>query len=169
MAERREFYGEKASAVPTWAWLLQLLFLLGFLAYCVNRPLAAASSGASSLIQEIPAATAFQVLGSVPFDKNEAALTLEGQAVLDRAMSGMKGNPNVHLRVEGYGDVFGGPGRNESLSDRRTRTVAEYLRSHGIERSRLTGTGFRAEEPAASNTTVQGGANDRRVELFSQQ
>ncbi len=166
MAERNvKIYEEGKKGVPIWAWLLPLLLLLALLALFLwhrNATEAAPTTQSTST-------TALPDLGTVHFDTDKATLTPQGQATLQQAAAAMKSNPNVHLRLEGYTDASGSASHNESLSDQRARTVAEYLQSQGIDRSRLTGGGFGAAKPVDSNATDQGKADNRRVELFSQQ
>ena len=88
---------------------------------------------------------------------------------MDRAAEAMKSNPNAHLRLEGYTDSTGTDTHNLSLSQQRAYAVANYLKSKGIDGSRLTGNGFGQGNPADTNATDTGKADNRRVELFSQQ
>jgi outer membrane protein OmpA-like peptidoglycan-associated protein len=172
MAERVKIYEEKGKAgLPIWAWLLPLLLLLGLLAYFLTRhhdnPAPAAATTATS---GIPAtAAAFPDLGTVHFDTDKATVTPDGQATLDRAAAAMKDHPDVHLRMEGYTDSTGTAPHNASLSDQRAGAVVDYLQTRGIDRARLTGRGFAEAKPVDTNSTTQGKADNRRVELFSQQ
>lgn len=170
MAEHVKLYEEKKRGLPIWAWLLPLLLLLALLAYFLLHRQPAAAPVADTPVATAPAApTAFPDLGTVHFDTNQATLTAEGTATLQQAAAAMKANPNVHLRLEGFTDSTGTAPHNDTLSDQRAKTVADYLQSQGIERNRLTGEGFGAAKPVDSNTTAQGKADNRRVELFSQQ
>ena len=166
MAEKVKIYEEKRG-LPIWAWLLPLLLLLALLAYFLARP-KAAPAVATTATQTAPTA-AFPDLGMVHFATDQAALTPEGQATLDRAADAMKANPSAHLRLEGYTDSTGSTPHNDTLSDRRANAVADYLKSKGIDGSRLTGGGFGPEKPVDTNATTSGKADNRRVELFSQQ
>jgi len=170
VAERVKIYEEKKRGLPLWAWLLPLLLLLALLAYFLSRHrgVTERSEGETPTVSQTSPA-AFPELGTVHFEADQVTLTTEGEATLQRAARAMQGNPNVHLRLEGYADSTGDAAHNESLSDRRTKTVADYLQSQGIDRSRLTGAGFGAERPVDTNATARGKAEDRRVELFSQQ
>ncbi len=171
MAEHVKVYEEKKSGLPIWAWLLPLLLLLALLAYFLthrNNTATDAAPAATPVAATTPTA-AFPDLGTVHFDTDKATLTPEGQATLNQAATAMKGNPNVHLRLEGYTDSTGTDPHNDSLSNQRAKTVVDYLQAQGIERNRLTGEGFGAAKPVDTNDTTQGKADNRRVELFSQQ
>ncbi len=169
MSERVKIYEEKKSGVPIWAWLLPLLLLLALLAYYFTRHHGAADNGAVSQTAPAAATSGFPDLGTVHFDTDKATLTPEGTATLQQAAAAMKANPNVHLRMEGYTDSTGTAPHNDTLSDQRAKTVVDFLQGQGIERSRLTGAGFGAAKPVDTNATSQGKADNRRVELFSQQ
>lgn len=165
MADKVKIYEETKKGLPIWAWLLPLLLLVGLLAYFLTRHKA---PEAAAVTQSAPA-VGFPDLGTVHFDTDKATLTPEGQATLQQAAVAMKDHPNVHLRLEGYADSTGSVPHNADLSEQRADTVVNYLQGQGIERSRLTGTGFGAAKPVDSNATTQGKADNRRVELFSQQ
>ena len=175
MAEHVKIYEEKKKGLPIWAWLLPLLLLLALLAFFLLHRQPANIAGTGAAVPVAPTASgaatpaAFPDLGTVHFDTDKATLTAEGTATLQQAAAAMKANPNVHLRMEGYTDSTGTDPHNDSLSDQRAKTVVEFLSAQGIDRSRLTGEGFGAAKPVDTNATVQGKADNRRVELFSQQ
>lgn len=165
MAEKVKIFEEK-KGTPVWAWLVPLLLLLvGLVIYFEMRhgvpqvPPAARTASASS----------FPDLGTVHFASDQATLTPEGRDTLNRAAAAMKANPSAHLRLEGYTDSTGTAPHNDSLSDRRAAAVADYLKASGIDASRLTGAGFGPDKPVDTNATTSGKADNRRVELFSQQ
>ena len=171
MAERVKVYEEnKKSGIPIWAWLLPLLLLLALLAYFLTRHHDTVAPVATPVSQSTPAAApaAFPDLGTVHFDTDKATLTPEGKATLDKAADAMKNDPGVHLRLEGYTDSTGTDPHNQTLSQQRAYTVANYLKAKGVDGSRLTGEGFASADPVASNATDTGKADNRRVELFSQ-
>lgn len=167
MSDRVKVFEEKKK-LPIWAWLLPLLLLIAVLAYFLTRHKEEPAITRSPVSQVAPAA-AFPDLGTVHFDTDQATLTPASQATLDRAAEAMKSNPNAHLRLEGYTDSTGTDMHNLSLSQQRAYAVADYLKSKGIEGSRLTGNGFGPGNPADTNATDTGKADNRRVELFSQQ
>jgi len=165
MAERVKIYEETKKGISVWAWLLPLL-LLALLAYFLTHRHPAENPGTTATAVAAPA---FPDLGSVHFDTDKATLTPEGQATLQQAASAMKANPASHLRIEGFTDSTGSAPHNADLSQQRALAVAAYLKGQGIDGSRLTGGGFGPEKPADTNATEAGKADNRRVELFSQQ
>ncbi len=172
MAEHVKVYEEGTKkGLPIWAWLLPLLLLLALLAYFLTRNHNPAPASDAKSVAAAPATVpaAFPDLGTVHFDTDQATLTPEGQATLDKAAAAMSANPSAHLRLEGYTDSTGNDPHNESLSQRRAMTVANYLKAKGIDGKRLTGDGFAAANPVSTNATEAGKADNRRVELFSQQ
>ena len=162
--EHVKVYEEK-KALPIWAWLLPLLLLLALLAWYLmshhNTQPAATTATAAAPTSGAPS------LGDVKFATDSADLTPEDQTTLNSAAAYMKQNPNAHLRVEGYTDSTGGDQHNQSLSVRRAYSVANYLKSQGIDGSRLTGNGFGPARPVDTNSTEAGKADNRRVELFT--
>jgi outer membrane protein OmpA-like peptidoglycan-associated protein len=168
MADRVEIYEEKKKGLPIWAWLLPLLLLLALLAYFLTRHKDEPVVTSAPAGQVAPTA-AFPDLGTVHFDTDKATLTAEGQATLQRAAAAMKDNPNIHLRLEGFTDSTGTDPHNLNLSQQRAMTVADYLKGQGIDGKRLTGEGFGPAKPTDTNATDTGKADNRRVELFSQQ
>ena len=162
----------KRGGIPVWAWLLPLLILLGLLAWFLLRHHAApteAANPAPVAATAAPATAGMPDLGAVHFATDQATLTPEGEATLQRAAVFMKQNPAAHIRVEGYTDSTGTDPHNETLSQRRAATVEQFLQAQGIDKSRLTGEGFGPEAPVDTNATASGKAHNRRAELFQQQ
>ena len=168
MPDRVKVYEEKKKGLPILAWLLPLLLLLALLVYFLTRHKEEPAITQAPVSQVAPAA-ALPDLGTVHFDTDKATLTAESQATLDKAAEAMKSNPNAHLRLEGYTDSTGADMHNLNLSQQRAYAVANYLKGKGIDGSRLTGNGFGPGNPADTNATSTGKADNRRVELFSQQ
>jgi outer membrane protein OmpA-like peptidoglycan-associated protein len=168
MPDKVKVYEEKKKGLPIWAWLLPLLLIAALAAYFLTRHKDEPQVTQAPAPQVVPAA-AFPDLGTVHFDTNQATLTQDSQATLDKAADVLNSNPNAHIRLEGYTDSTGTDTHNLSLSQKRAIAVADYLKTKGINGSRLTGNGFGPTNPADTNATDTGKADNRRVELFSQQ
>lgn len=171
--ERVKVYEDgKRGGVPVWMWLIPLLLILALLAwYLLHR----GNNSAAEAPTNAPAAAgaagdaAFPPLSTVHFATDSADLTPDDQATLTQAAAYMKQHPGVHLRLEGYTDSTGNDPHNLTLSERRSQNVAAFLKGQGIDGSRLTGGGFGPQNPVDTNATASGKADNRRVELFSQQ
>lgn len=76
---------------------------------------------------------------------------------------------DTNITVVGHTDSSGSEAYNQTLSERRARSVVSYLQSVGVERSRMRAEGRGELEPRADNSTVDGRSQNRRVEVFVEQ
>jgi OOP family OmpA-OmpF porin len=98
------------------------------------------------------------------FDKTE--LTADDKSELDAVGEYMAANPDSYAVLAGYTDNVGVEDYNEHLSQLRTEMVAEYLSDeHDIDESRLVLHWHGSDNPIASNSTEEGRAANRRVEV----
>jgi OOP family OmpA-OmpF porin len=77
----------------------------------------------------------------------------------------LKDNPHLHLTIEGHTDNTGTIPANQVLSENRAGAVMNYLLQAGIDATRLQAIGYGQQQPIADNTTPEGRAANRRVEL----
>jgi outer membrane protein OmpA-like peptidoglycan-associated protein len=105
------------------------------------------------------------VLRGVNFDTNKATIKTESYPVLDEVVDVLKRNPDVKLEIQGHTDSTGNAKYNQTLSEKRAKSVDEYFVSHGVNSSQLSYKGYGEEYPVASNDTDEGRAKNRRVEL----
>jgi len=73
--------------------------------------------------------------------------------------------PDTNIIIEGDTDSEGSDEYNQRLSERRAEAVSEYAKSLGVDGVRVTTIGKGETNPVASNETVEGRAQNRRVEL----
>ena len=98
------------------------------------------------------------------------ALTADSVAILDQAVDTLKRYPNVRVEVDGHTDSKGTDAYNQKLSERRAHGVYDYLSSHGVPASQISGErGFGESQPIDTNDTAAGRQRNRRVELKVQQ
>ncbi|MBV9181041.1 MAG: OmpA family protein, partial [Acidobacteria bacterium] len=71
----------------------------------------------------------------------------------------------LHLQVEGHTDSVGSDEYNQQLSEKRAQAVREYFIQQGISSDAIEAHGFGKTQPIASNETVEGRQQNRRVEL----
>ena len=84
---------------------------------------------------------------------------------LDRYAIAIQASPNAKWELAGYTDILGSRAVNLRLSRERAQLVKDYLVSKGVSASSLTVVGMGPVNPVASNRTVRGRAQNRRVEL----
>ncbi|HQY61134.1 MAG TPA: OmpA family protein, partial [Polyangiaceae bacterium] len=77
----------------------------------------------------------------------------------------VRNNPDARIQVEGHTDNQGQASRNDELSKQRAESVATYLKSRGIAADRVSAVGRGSSKPVADNTSVEGRALNRRVEI----
>jgi outer membrane protein OmpA-like peptidoglycan-associated protein len=107
--------------------------------------------------------------GSVLFASAKADLLPSAQLKLaDVAKALSEQDPDAKILVEGYTDSQGGASFNQDLSQRRAESVRSYLVSHGLAADRLTAQGLGPSSPIADNSSAEGRANNRRVEIVVQ-
>ena len=73
--------------------------------------------------------------------------------------------PDLRFNVEGHTDNMGGAAMNQELSLKRAMTVRDYLIAQGVPASRIDVAGLGLSAPIGDNTTTDGRARNRRVEI----
>ncbi|MDT8394166.1 MAG: OmpA family protein [Bacteroidales bacterium] len=106
-----------------------------------------------------------QIASKIFFETNSDKLKVASLAQLDELVSILKKYESAKLIIEGHADSTGEDAYNLTLSQKRTDAVKTYLMSRGIMESRLTGIGYGETKPIADNSTAEGRAKNRRVEL----
>jgi outer membrane protein OmpA-like peptidoglycan-associated protein len=107
--------------------------------------------------------------GSVLFSSAKWDLSPGAQLKLnDVANALIKEDPLSKMVVEGHTDSQGGAAYNQDLSQHRAQAVRDYLVTRGIASDRITAQGFGPTRSVADNTSAEGRANNRRVEIVVQ-
>jgi outer membrane protein OmpA-like peptidoglycan-associated protein len=133
-----------------------------------RNDLAAKLTNALSTVAQITT-TARGVVVNLPdilFDINKATLKPDAQVALAKLAGIVSLFPNINLRIEGYTDSTGGDELNDRLSRDRAASVKSFLVSQGIAADRMTTEGYGKRYPIADNSTAQGRAKNRRVEII---
>jgi lipid-binding SYLF domain-containing protein len=104
-------------------------------------------------------------LSNVHFETGKADLTADSESALNEAVAALKEHVGWKIRVEGYTDNVGTKTANLRLSSDRADAVVSWLANHGIDRARLSSKGFGENRPVATNSTDEGRAMNRRVQL----
>ena len=99
------------------------------------------------------------------FETNSDRLRPGAERTLNDAADTLIRNPNLLTEVAGYTDSRGDANYNRGLSERRAKTVRDYLINHGVDANQLTWRGYGESNPIANNETAEGREQNRRVVL----
>lgn len=102
---------------------------------------------------------------AVRFDTNKSTLTAAAKANLDKLVPVFQEYADTDITIFGYTDSTGPADYNLKLSGERAASVKNYLVSKGISSARFHVTGMGIADPIASNETVEGRSQNRRVEF----
>jgi outer membrane protein OmpA-like peptidoglycan-associated protein len=101
----------------------------------------------------------------VTFDVDSYTLKPEFRDTLDQIADNLKQYPDSLIDVYGHTDSTGSPQYNQTLSENRAATVANYLAMRGVSDARIRSRGYGETMPIAGNDTDQDRARNRRVEI----
>ena len=130
--------------------------------------LAGRLTGALSAVAQI-SKTARGVVVNLPdilFDVNKATLKQNTQNALAKLAGIVSLFPAINLRIEGHTDSTGGDELNMRLSNDRAGSVMAFLKQQGVAEKRMSSEGYGSKLPVADNTTAEGRAKNRRVEII---
>jgi outer membrane protein OmpA-like peptidoglycan-associated protein len=106
------------------------------------------------------------VPSDVSFDVNSAQIKPNLAPVLDRFAQTLNANPGTTVRIIGHTDNTGTDAINDPLSVNRAASTRQYLAARGVDPARIAIDGRGSREPIADNSTPQGRAMNRRVEIY---
>jgi general secretion pathway protein A len=127
---------------------------------------AAAGAAPEAVASKALAANPFargKVIIFFPYNSNE--LTPEALAALDRIAEFLQASPNLKAEIRGYTDSVGAVNYNVSVSAFRANSIKSYLTGKGVNAANLTAQGLGPKNPIASNDTLEGREQNRRVEI----
>ncbi|QQS36654.1 MAG: OmpA family protein [Ignavibacteriales bacterium] len=102
----------------------------------------------------------------INFDSGKSTIKQESMPVVEQIIEMMKLAADINISVEGHTDSDGSNESNLKLSEARAKAVVDAIVKGGIITSRLSSAGFGEEKPIADNSTDEGKAKNRRVELI---
>lgn len=103
---------------------------------------------------------------TVNFKVNSAMLSPEAMAALDQLAAQIRDRNNFILEIQGFADSTGTEELNNQLTQFRAEAVRRYLAErHNVSLHRMHLLGFGEVRPVADNTTSEGRAQNRRVEI----
>ncbi|MCB2137179.1 MAG: OmpA family protein [Rhodobacteraceae bacterium] len=110
----------------------------------------------------------FEILsetGNIYFASGSARLDAESDFILGTVLDIVQRCPGLRLLIAGHTDDDGSNAFNQNLSEKRARSVVDYLTQRGVDRRRLFSTGFGEEKPMVPNDSAFNKGRNRRIEF----
>ncbi len=105
------------------------------------------------------------VLENVEFDFNKATIRPSSFPELNQIVEMMKSFPDVVIEISGHTDNVGNDDYNQKLSEKRAKSVKNYIVNKGITAIRLKTIGYGEAKPIADDDTDEGRQKNRRIEV----
>ncbi|CAN5292423.1 OmpA family protein [soil metagenome] len=105
-------------------------------------------------------------LSDVLFNVDQAQLTADGVAKVQKLADVLQKNPQRVVLIEGFTDSTGSAAHNQDLSERRALSVQSALAGMGVARERIATRGYGMAYPVGDNATAMGRQLNRRVEII---
>lgn len=107
-----------------------------------------------------------EIPSDISFDSGSYQIKSSLRPILDRFAVTLNQNPVTTVRIIGHTDNRGSDAVNNPLSVNRADATRDYLVTRGVMLNRIAIDGRGSREPIADNSTAQGRAMNRRVEIF---
>jgi outer membrane protein OmpA-like peptidoglycan-associated protein len=104
-------------------------------------------------------------LGQALFEFNSFVINTESKESLQNVIKRLVRNKSYRIQVEGHTDDKGPEAYNQVLSEKRAKSVKKFLVAKGIRAERIKIQGFGELNPVGDNSTDEGRAQNRRVEI----
>ena len=102
----------------------------------------------------------------ITFDSEKSTLSDDAQSRLSKLAGDLKAdNQNMYLEIQGYTDATGTEQYNQYLGLQRAKSVRRHLHTQGVALDRMATISYGEDAPAEPNSTAEGRAFNRRVEI----
>lgn len=110
------------------------------------------------------------LFGTIYYEQASATITSASFSELDKAVQYLRDHPASRVYLAAHTDSRGSIGYNQQLSEQRAAAAKQYIISHGIKKTRVTGKGFGSSKPAntygSKPATEEAHKKNRRVEIY---
>lgn len=103
---------------------------------------------------------------AILFSLNSSSLSSASKNDLSLFAQSLQNTPDTDVTIVGHTDNTGSYEVNQRVSNERANSVAEFLKGQGVNIDRLSTLGKSYDEPIADNSTAEGRAQNRRVEIY---
>jgi len=134
-------------------------------AAAVEEPVAAVEEPAATVEEPAKVIPEKIILRGVQFNFDEADIKPASVPVLDKNVTLLRQYPERRIVIEAYTDSMGSEDYNLNLSKKRSKAIYNYFTSQGISADRMETIGYGETRPIADNSTAEGRALNRRVEI----
>lgn len=104
--------------------------------------------------------------GDVSFARGGSGLNDTARQTLDSVADSLNELSDYTVALEGHTDSTGSDAYNQTLSEERAQSAADYLISQGVPANTISTRGWGETRPVASNDTPEGRAQNRRVDVI---
>ncbi|NYI47982.1 OmpA family protein [Macellibacteroides fermentans] len=100
------------------------------------------------------------------FATNSSTVSDASKSALRNFASSLNSNPDTNIKIIGHTDNTGRVEYNQTLSEKRAKSVYDYLLNQSVSSNRMQFEGKGITEPVADNSTAAGRQQNRRVEIL---
>ena len=100
------------------------------------------------------------------FATNSSTVSDASKSALRNFASSLNSNPDTNIKIIGHTDITGRVEYNQTLSEKRAKSVYDYLLNQSVSSNRMQFEGKGITEPVADNSTAAGRQQNRRVEIL---
>ncbi len=105
------------------------------------------------------------IIKGIHFDTDKSNIKAQYHGILNNVVNVIKQNPGLSIQIQGHTDNLGSAAYNLKLSERRAKSVRDYLSDKTGNQGNLSAQGYGLTMPIDSNDTTAGRGNNRRVQL----
>jgi len=120
---------------------------------------------AGALVERVGEGIKITFSSGIMFDVDKAVLKDQYRGELSELSTILNKYEDTNILLEGHTDSTGSEEYNLDLSKKRAQSVANYLATQNVNPTRFTMMGYGESQPIVSNETVEGRAQNRRVEV----
>ncbi|MFN8346022.1 MAG: OmpA family protein [Spirosomataceae bacterium] len=118
------------------------------------------------IFDNIKAGQSLTIEDNVYFDQSSYILRTEAYGQLNRLAAIMIKNSEIHIEIVGHTDNVGDPRLNQTLSEQRSKVIANYLANQGVSEANIAHRGEGQTKPIAPNDTEENRQRNRRVQFL---
>jgi outer membrane protein OmpA-like peptidoglycan-associated protein len=106
-----------------------------------------------------------EILNNIFFDTAKWDLKPESTVELDKLVALLKANPDLPIEISGHTDDVGKDNDNLILSQKRAKSVVEYLAQKGVNVLKIKAEGYGKTRPYLPNSSDENRKLNRRIEV----